>query len=297
MACDLQLHLSSLRPFKNTAFSTWSQSGGARRHSCPVMSQLSAWLSVDFSHEHRLVRQQQLSDGGCWQGVVPDQRVWPDTCAAALSHRQRVDPKACLRLLVDVLWLSGAMTAWMKLNGVDDLDFLGVLGRISIGHYDSNFTAKQTVICDPQSSCSWVISLLFSFLKYTTWSSFREIFRSGRRINSEDSLKQGWFERNMSDDCHYGNLLMFSVWSWHLNRSSYMLICRDNKCYKCMMWVIRKSVNYRGGMGYKSCRLEAGCISKTICKLNTWYFGGPVVKELDSHNVKTWHGRCGRFIL
>ncbi|KAI3371112.1 hypothetical protein L3Q82_023750 [Scortum barcoo] len=33
--------------------STWSHSGGARRHSCPVMSQLSAWLSVDFSHARR----------------------------------------------------------------------------------------------------------------------------------------------------------------------------------------------------------------------------------------------------
>lgn len=89
MAYDLQLHLSSLRPFKNTACSTWSQSGGACRHPRPVMSQLSAWLSVDFSHACRLVRQQQLSDGGCWQGVVPDQRVWPDTCAAALRHGQR----------------------------------------------------------------------------------------------------------------------------------------------------------------------------------------------------------------
>lgn len=29
-------------------------------------------------------------------------------------------------------------------------------------------------------------------------------------------------------------------------------------------WVIRKSLNYRGGTRYKSCRLEAGCKSKTI---------------------------------
>lgn len=57
---------------------------------------------------------------------MPDQRVLPDTCAAALSHGQRVDPKAGLRLLVDVLWLSGSMTAWMKRDSADDLDFLGV---------------------------------------------------------------------------------------------------------------------------------------------------------------------------
>ena len=95
----------------------------------------------------------------------------------------------------------------------------------------------------------------------------------------------------MSDDCLYGNLPMFSVCSWHFNRSCCMLICGDNKCYKCMRWVIRKSLNYRGGPRYKSCRLEAGCIRKTICKLNTWYFRGPVVEVLDSRNVKTWHGR------
>lgn len=44
------------------------------------------------------------------------------------------------------------------------------------------------------------------------------------------------------------------------------------------------------GLRYKSHRLEAGCISKTICKLNTWCFRGSVVEVLDSHNVKTWHG-------
>lgn len=104
-------------------------------------------------------------------------------------------------------------------------------------------------------------------------------------------MKQSWFERHMSDDCPYGNLLMFSVWSWHLNRSCCVLICRDSKCYKCMRWIIRKSVNYRGGTRYKSCWLEAGCISKTICKLNTWYFRGPMMAVLDSCNVKTWHGR------
>lgn len=104
-------------------------------------------------------------------------------------------------------------------------------------------------------------------------------------------MKRSWFERHMSDDCPYGNVLMFSVWSWHLNRSCCVLICGDSKCYKCMRWVIRKSVNYRGGTRYKSCRLEAGCISKTICKLNTWYFRGPVMAVLDSHDVKTWHER------
>lgn len=104
-------------------------------------------------------------------------------------------------------------------------------------------------------------------------------------------MKWSWFEKHMSDDCPYGNVLMFSVWSWHLNRSCCVLICGDSKCYKRMRWVIRKSVNYRGRMRYKSCRLEAGCISKTICKLNTWYFRGPVMAVVDSHNVKTWHGR------
>lgn len=43
-----------------------------------------------------------------------------------------VDPKTCLRLLVDVLWLSGAMTAWVKHSGVDDLDFLCADGHIRI---------------------------------------------------------------------------------------------------------------------------------------------------------------------
>lgn len=62
-----------------------STAAGAEGHAdTPV---LSAWLSAGFSHESRLVRQQQLSDGGCWQGVVPDQWVCPDTCAEPRAKR------------------------------------------------------------------------------------------------------------------------------------------------------------------------------------------------------------------
>lgn len=57
-----------------------------------------------------------------------------------------------------------------------------------------------------------------------------------------------------------------------------------------MEYVVRKSLNYRDGTWYKSHGLEARCISKTICKLNTLYFRGSVVEVLENHNVRTWYG-------
>lgn len=247
----------------------WSWSDGAHRSLCCfflVMSQLSALLWGEVFHVCRLVRQQQLSDSGCWQGVVPDQRVWPDTFCCHTEPWAHCWPQSCLRLLVDVLWLSRFMTAWMICLIWHNMQ--GLLLHVYPSFFDwasiswlSNFTAKQTVICEPLHSHSWVIFLL-SFLKYAIWSSLREIFRSGWRINSKHSLKLSCFERNMSDDYHYGNLLVFSVWSWHLNRSRCELICGGSECYKCMRWVIRKSFNYRDRIWHKSCRLQAGYITK-----------------------------------
>lgn len=232
------------------------------------MVQLSTWLSVDFSHEHRLVRQKQLSDGGCWQGVVPDQWVWPDTCSPWLtlfcvSHWQRVNPRACFRRLTYYHcrgpWQHGYnLMVWITWTSLVSLPASGLIILTLLTQLKKK--------ADLWLSSFWVTSLLFSFLTNITRSSLREIFRSVRRKNRKHSLRQNWFERSMRDDSHHGNLLMFSIWSWHIKRSCCVLICGDNKC---IGWVIRKFFNYGGGTRYKSCRLEAECISKTICKLNT----------------------------
>lgn len=47
-----------------------------------------------------------------------------DQILVLLSARGSVDPKAVLRLPVDVMWSLGSVTAWMKHGGVDGLDFL-----------------------------------------------------------------------------------------------------------------------------------------------------------------------------
>lgn len=111
------------------------------------------------------------------------------------SLGQRVDPRACLRLLLDVLRLSGAMAAWIKLDGVEDFNFLCALACIRVGGETLFHNRNRELFYPPPFARH-----PFSSLSLLREVSLREVFRSGRRINCEHSLRQSVFERKMSDD-------------------------------------------------------------------------------------------------